>query len=216
MFFEQSAFPIRRNDLNVCLNLFFCDHSCFSLYPKQNRDLKSRYSKSGAGQIPLEEQLDKTELMILTYLGEEAATGIPNVARAPVKPGDEKFLLTPETKINRTATKNPNHLDDISSLMQEENPHTEPNKDDVHEVSSSTHSDVEDLNEPGVQRVEDDFDDVNFPAFDPSLGQSTVEVIGKWLNIKLFCFGVWGRLEKGFIKSARSPFYYKLYVGGGY
>lgn len=153
------------------------------LYVIQNRDLRSRYNKSGAGQIPIEEQLDATEQMILAYLGEEPATGIPNCARAPVKPGEDKLLLTPDTRINRTSAKNPNHLNDMSSLMQENTQDTEPPQDDVHEVSSSTHSDVEDLNEPGVNPVDgEDDDEINFPKYDPTLGNESVEVIGKYRN----------------------------------
>lgn len=95
----------------------------------QNRDLRNIYQESGAGQVPTEAQLDTLELMVLGYLGEEPASGIPYCARAPVKPGDEKLLLTPDTRISRTSEQNPNHLNDMSSLMQESDRKEDTTKD---------------------------------------------------------------------------------------
>lgn len=50
------------------------------------------------------------ELKVLANLGEEPATGIPNVARAPVLPGEADLLITPDNKHSRTSEKPINYI----------------------------------------------------------------------------------------------------------
>lgn len=143
----------------------------------QNRDLRNIYQKSGAGQVPAEAQLDTLELAVLGYLGEEPASGIPNCARAPVRPGDEKFLMTPDTKVNRTSTQNPNHLRDMSSLMQDSESKDESNQDAVPDSRSPTASEIGDFDEFGVQPFAENTKDSLHE--DANEGIGTVEVLGK-------------------------------------
>lgn len=108
----------------------------------QNRILDRTYNKSGAGAIPPDEALTDLEVMIIKYLGEEPTTGIPNVARAPVRPGDEEFLKTPDLKVNRTSQPQEpaqeNTYRSKKQLIPEEGTKSKPV-----EVSSSTHSEDE-------------------------------------------------------------------------
>lgn len=125
----------------------------------------------------MEEQLNPFELKVLGYLGEAPSTGIPNVGRAPVKPGEDRLLMTPENKANRTNTQPRNYLSEAASQIFESK-NTAPNTEkEIVEVTSSTNSDAEGgEKEPINDPTEEDFEDPSYPANNV---QGEVEVLCK-------------------------------------
>lgn len=154
------------HNLNSCLNVFI-----------QNRNLNSVYKKSGAGQVPVEEQLTEFELTVLAYLGETPSTGIPNVGRAPVKPGEDQLLLTPEVKANRTNMKSHNYVSEAAAKIFKGDSMAPSREKDVVEITSSMNSDAERGEKlPIKDPTEEDFEDPSYPA---SHAECDVEVLCK-------------------------------------
>lgn len=60
----------------------------------QNQNMRKHYKKTGAGPLPIRNQLDSLDLIILEMIGEEPVTGIPNIRRAPVFPGEDELMVT--------------------------------------------------------------------------------------------------------------------------
>lgn len=70
----------------------------FNLPTPQNDNIRNNYEKTGAGAVPLREQLTTLDILVLNLVGEHAVCGIPNIQRAPVLPGEEDYLATPDQK----------------------------------------------------------------------------------------------------------------------
>lgn len=130
-----------------------------------------KYKKSGAGAIPPEEALTDMEVMIIKYLGEEPTVGIPNVARAPVRPGDEDKLLTPAMKVNRV--RHPQEPENVPpNRIKKKLDLPTGTQEKPFEVTSSTNSDEENESTlfPKLPKQHDTYlPDLKEPAFDPSL-----------------------------------------------
>lgn len=141
----------------------------------QNKTLNSVYQKSEAGQIPVEEQLDEFELMVLAYLGDEPATGIPNVARAPVKPGEEDLFVTPALKVNRTSQKPRNYVKEAKERLR--NGGIKTTAPINLEVSSSTNLDAE--GDMALNTEDPAEDNYNLLEFHPGASPSQVQILGK-------------------------------------
>lgn len=67
----------------------------------QNQNLRKHLKKTGAGPLPMRDQLDSIDLIILDLIGDEPVTGIQGIRRAPVLPGETDMMASPpETKRN--------------------------------------------------------------------------------------------------------------------
>lgn len=52
----------------------------------QNNELRRRYNRSGAGGIPVEEELTEIDMLVLSLMGEEPVSGIRGLAATPLGP----------------------------------------------------------------------------------------------------------------------------------
>lgn len=120
--------------------------------------------------------------MVLSYLGEAPTTGIPNVGRAPVKPGEEQLLLTPEVKDSWTNEKPQNYVKEAAEELCGGVGDTYKTED-VLEITSSTHSDTEDE----VEEVIKDPTEADFeaPAYPNEDAEPAVEVLCTYTHYKI-------------------------------